>query len=130
QCSPVINPVFEDRNLVGYAFELLVPERQQAVFSIRERLGEVSGYGTDNVMGFGRVLHSRRYIDCAAINADGPLGVALLADHDLPAVAPEAEGGQAGELPLIPALLSPDRSKDCVDRSQDFVSSDRLVPVP
>jgi hypothetical protein len=42
QCSPVIDPVFEDRNLVGDAFELLVAERQQAIFSIRERLGEVS----------------------------------------------------------------------------------------
>src|SRR5262249_4281389 len=67
QCSPVINPVFEDRNLVGYAFELLVAERQQAIFSIRERLGDVSGYRTDNIMGFGRVFHSRRDIDCAAI---------------------------------------------------------------
>jgi len=75
-------------------------------------------------------FHSRRYIDCPAINADGPLGVALLANHDLAAVDPDAEAGHDTELSLVLALLSPDRSKDCVDRPQDPVSSDRLVPVP
>ena len=38
-----------------------------------------------------RFLHPGRDIDCAAIDADGPLRIALLADHDLAAMDTDPE---------------------------------------
>src|ERR1700757_3429610 len=81
-------------------------------------------------MGLGRFFHSRRYIDRAPVDADGSLGITLLADHDLAAVHPNAKAGYDAELALILALLPSDSSKNCVDRPQDPVPSDRLAPVP
>src|ERR1700751_6421664 len=86
QYAPVIDPVFEDRNLDRDPFDLLVAERSQPRFAVRKRLSDVSGYCNGHIMGFGRFFHSCRYIDRAAVDAYGPFGVALLAEDDLAAM--------------------------------------------
>ena len=81
-------------------------------------------------MSLGRFFHARCNIDRAAVDPDRPFGVALLADHDLAAMHPDAETRNDAELPLIGNLLSPDRGEHCVDRPQNPVSSNCLGPIP
>ena len=59
-------------------------------------------------MSLGRFFHARCNIDRAAVDPDRPLGVALLTDHDLAAMHPDAKTRDDPELPLIRGLLTPD----------------------
>ena len=110
QDPPVIDTIFEDRDLDGYAFDLFVAERDQPLLAVGKRPCDISGDCTRNIMSFSRFFHSRCDVDRAPVNSNRPLGVALLADHDLAAMHPDAETRDDGELPLIRGLLPPDRA--------------------
>ena len=107
-----------------------MPERKQLRLAVGKRVRDVAGYGAANTMRFRRFFHSCRDIDGTSVNPDRPLGIALLADDDLAAMHPNAEAGYHAELPLICRLLSPDGGNHRIDRPQDLVSPDRLVPIP
>ena len=130
RASLAFNTILEDRDLDGYAFDLFVTEREQLPLAVGERLCDVAGYHAGYIMGFCRFFHSCRDVDRTAVDPDRPLGVALLADDDLAAVHPDAEARHNAELTLIFRPLPRDRREHRVNRPQDPVSTDRLIPVP
>jgi len=71
--TPVSNTVFEDRNLGRNAPDLFVPERQQLLLTVGERLRDIVGYYAADIMGFCGFFHPRRDVDRAAVNPDRPL---------------------------------------------------------
>jgi len=71
--TPVSNTVFEDRNLGRNAPDLFVPERQQQLLTVGERLCDIAGYCAGDIMGFCGFFHPRRDVDRAAVNPDRPL---------------------------------------------------------
>jgi len=95
----VIGTIFEDRDLDRNALNLFVTKRKQLLFGVGERLCDIAGYHAGDVMGFCRFLHSCGDIDRAAVNADRPLGVALLAHDDLAAMHPDPKTRDDTELP-------------------------------
>ena len=103
---------------------------QQPSVALAERLSDIAGDDAGNVVHLCRLLHPGRDIDCAAIDADGPLRIALLADHDLAAMDPDPEGWHDAKLLQKTRLLAADRRKDGVDHPQDPIVSDGLVPIP
>ena len=97
-------------------------DRQQPSVPLAERFSDIAGHDAGNVVHLCRLLHPGRDIDCAAIDADGPLRIALLADHDLAAMDPDPERRNDAELFQIFAPFSPDRRKDGVDGPQDPIA--------
>ncbi len=77
-----------------------------------------------------RFLHPRGDVDRVPVDADGPLGVALLADDDLAAVHPDAEGRQNAELLEIRVTLLLDHAEHRVDRMQNLAAGHGFLPRP
>src|SRR5579883_2468482 len=122
--------VFEDRHRIGNALELVKPDRMQAPVCICERPGHIAGYCAAYIMDLGRVLHARGDVDRAAIDPDGTLGVALLADDHIAAMHPDAKARHHPELGSIGALLATDRREYRVQGSQYSIVAHRLSPIP
>ena len=62
---------------------------------------DIAGYCTSDFMSFRSFFHPCRYIDRATVDANRPLGIALLADDNVAAVHPDAEAWDNTKLLLI-----------------------------
>lgn len=122
--------IFKNGYFGGNTPHFLVANRQQPTVVLAKGFGDISRNNASDVVSFCRFLHSSRDIDRASVDADGPLRIALLADHHLAAMDPDPEGWNDAKLLQKIHLLSADCRKDGIDRPQDPVASNRLTPIP
>ena len=99
--SPISSTVFEDRNLGRNAPELFVAEREQLLLTVGERFCDIARYCAGDIMGFCSFFHPCRDVNRATVDANRPLGIALLADDNVAAVHPDAEAWDNTKLLLI-----------------------------
>jgi len=105
-------------------------DRDQPRFFAAQVSGDIPRNCARDIVCLCRFLHAGRDIDRGAVDPDGTLGVALLADHDFAAMDSDPEGRDDAKLLQVLAALSPYRRKDGVNRPQDPVIFDRLAPIP
>src|SRR5215472_14152403 len=99
--------VFENGYFGRNTPHLLMANRRQPS-GLAEGFGDITGNDTRNTVRLRRFFHSGRDIDRASVDADGPLCVALLADHHFAAVHPDPEGRNDAELLQKICLLTID----------------------
>src|ERR1700751_2290620 len=83
------NPKFVYRDFHGASPDPFLTDRDQTPLLIFQVLGDVTGNRARHIVRFCSLLHPRCDVDRSSVDPDRALRVALLADDDLAAVAPD-----------------------------------------